>query len=208
MNKNYTQLILDYWLPKNNSIDEYNKLFVQNINYDQQIKNKFGKIFTEMENGKGYNCLLNKDSFVAYIILMNQFPKYIYRNEKNAYQYDSGTLIFAEMGINVYLYELTIPELICVLLPYLYSEIYIYQKKAIDIYNEILYELNMKNRNNKNIIYKFHNLKKEDYYLLENLSDLIFNNYRIIREFNRFPERNIILERQSTPKEIEYLHHR
>lgn len=205
MSIRYSKFILDFWLPKNNSLAEYNKLFVQNTNYDKEIKEKFGYILTEINEGKGFNWLLSKDTYIAYIILINQFPKYIYRNNKKAYSNDSGLLIFTEMGIDIYKHELTAPEFICVLLPYIYSELSIYQNKGIQLFKEIMYELNARKRDNNNMIFKFNGLTVRDYDIFNNISSFISQNSIIIRKFNRFPERNNILGRISTPQEINYL---
>jgi uncharacterized protein (DUF924 family) len=205
MSIRYSKFILDFWLPKNNSLAEYNKLFVQNTNYDKEIKEKFGYILTEINEGKGFNWLLSKDTYIAYIILINQFPKYIYRNNKKAYSNDSGLLIFTEMGIDIYKHELTAPEFICALLPYIYSELSIYQNKGTQLFKEIMYELNARKRDNNNMIFKFNGLTVKDYDIFNNISNFISQNSIIIRKFNRFPERNNILGRISTPQEINYL---
>ena len=64
--------ILDYWLPKDGSAD-FDKWFMKSSDYDNEIKEKFGDLLAEAEKGKGYGWLVSKDSFVAYIILMDQF---------------------------------------------------------------------------------------------------------------------------------------
>ena len=61
------QEILDYWFPKDGSPD-YDKWFMKSEDYDDEIKEKFGKLLKEAEKGKGYGWLVSKDSFVAYII--------------------------------------------------------------------------------------------------------------------------------------------
>ena len=68
--------ILDYWIPKDGKPD-YDKWFLKSSNYDNEIKELFGDILKEAEKGKGFGWLISKDSYVAYIILMDQFSRHI-----------------------------------------------------------------------------------------------------------------------------------
>ena len=69
--------ILDYWFPKDGKAD-YNKWFIKSKDYDKEIKDKFYDLLKEAEQGKGFGWLVSKDSFLAYIILMDQFSRHIY----------------------------------------------------------------------------------------------------------------------------------
>ena len=62
--------ILDYWFSKGLYTPDYDKWFMNSQNYDAEIKEKFGDLLKEAEKGNGIGWLHNKDSFVAYIILM------------------------------------------------------------------------------------------------------------------------------------------
>ena len=77
--------ILENWFPKEGKPD-FSKWFTNSRQYDQEITEKFGDLLKEAEKGKGYGWLVNKDSFVAYIILMDQFSRHIYLRSLN---YDS-----------------------------------------------------------------------------------------------------------------------
>ena len=72
------QEILDYWFTKDGTGD-MDKWFMKSSEYDAEIKEKFGDLLKEAESGKGFGWLVSKDSFVAYIILMDQFSRHIYR---------------------------------------------------------------------------------------------------------------------------------
>ena len=126
--------ILDYWFPKDGSAD-YNKWFLKSKDYDQEIKDKFGDLLKEAENGKGYGWLVSKDSFIAYIILMDQFSRHIYRGKGDAFKNDKGVLIFTELGFDLYKDELKGYELMFALMPYMHTESFQYQKKVIKYFN-------------------------------------------------------------------------
>lgn len=195
--------ILDYWFPKNGKSD-YNKWFLNSKNFDKEIKEKFKELLNEAEKGKGYGWLVSKDSFVAYIILMDQFSRHIYRNTKDSYKNDKGVLIFTELGIDLYKDELNLNEFMFVFMPYMHTESLQYQIKGKKIFED--YEKFVKNRIlNKNL--KLEDLEKynSDIEILNNIKKHMNGHLEVIKTFGRFPKRNVFLNRKSTLQEINYL---
>ena len=80
--------VLDYWFSKGLYTADYDKWFMKSQDYDEEIKEKFGDLLKEAEKGKGYGWLVNKDSYVAYIILMDQFSRHIYRGTGDSFKND------------------------------------------------------------------------------------------------------------------------
>ncbi len=196
--------ILEYWIPKNGKAD-YDKWFFKSTDYDNEIKEKFGDLLKEAEKGKGYGWLVSKDSFVAYIILMDQFSRHIYRGTPDAYKNDNGTLIFTELGFNIYKDQLNGYEFLFAFMPYMHTESLQYQEKGLSKFNDIYYSIKYKNDNlsNLNLNDTLSCLNYSE--MIENMHSHVTGHYVVIRDFNRFPKRNKILGRQSTPKEIIYL---
>jgi uncharacterized protein (DUF924 family) len=97
--------ILDYWFPKDGSAD-FDKWFMKSSEYDEEIKEKFGDLLKEAENGGGFGWLASKDSFVAYIILTDQFSRHIYRGSGDAFKNDVSTMIFTKLGFDLYRHQL------------------------------------------------------------------------------------------------------
>ena len=97
-----TKDILDYWFAKGLYTADYDKWFMKSQDYDEEIKEKFGDLLKEAEHGKGFGWLVSKDSYVAYIILMDQFSRHIYRGKGDAFKNDNGVMIFVELGWDIY----------------------------------------------------------------------------------------------------------
>lgn len=209
--------ILDYWFPKDGSAD-YNKWFIKSKDYDQEIKDKFGDLLKEAEKGKGYGWLVSKDSFVAYIILMDQFSRHIYRGKGDAFKNDKGVLIFTELGFDLYKDELKGYEIMFAFMPYMHTESFKYQIKG-----KIQYETLIQNyTTNPAHIYKGKKLithpskiplmekieitqNDKDYSILKSMEEHVLGHRNVIERYGRFPKRNEALGRKSNNNEIYYI---
>lgn len=214
MNISKAKEILDYWFP-NDGKPDYNKWFIKSKDYDKEIKDKFHDLLKQAEQGKCFGWLVSKDSFLAYIILMNQFSRHIYRGSGDAFKNDNGVLIFVDLGIEIYRKQLRNYEFMFALFPYMHSEIIQYQKKGRQIfYNHYrLYgpsddhERKIKDfdkLNHKNNEIQFTQIDNE-FMMLKTMKDNIEDRYKTILCFGRFPKRNKVLDRNSSWHEIQYM---
>ena len=181
--------ILLYWFGNENKFNS-KKWFIESYKYDNEIKEKFEKMLLFYEMKKGMEHLKNKDEFIAFIILLDQFPRQIYRNTEKAFAFDKKIMEFSEYGFEYYLEELTHMELIFAFMPYIHSENKIYREKGKKILEKIEHKLG-----NNNEVFK-----------------KIVKNYEIHQEvfdkFGRFPKRNDALNRKTNEEETMYLHMR
>lgn len=178
--------ILDFWFE--NNID-FNKWFMSKNQYDEYIKRNFKKILNEAEKGDYLDWLSNHKSYLAMIILLDQFSRHIYRGTYKAYQNDEKALLFTEMGLDIHLNKFSAVEKMFVLMPYQHSENLDDQNFGVKILTNLI--SNEKNIFEKNI------LKKALYHQKRHL--------KVIEKFGRFPKRNIYLGRESTEEEIDYM---
>lgn len=183
----YIDKILGYWF--SNGKINYDKWFRNSEKYDVEIKDKFSKILKEAEKGNLLDWLCTKKGYIAHIILMDQFPRHIYRNSPNAYKNEYKTLLFMEMAIDKYIGQLTAIEKVCVLMPYQHLEKIDYLDIGCKILNELI-------RSEKNLLEK--NILKTSLFHQK-------SHYNTLKKYNRFPKRNYILERLSTENEIDYM---
>ena len=77
------QDVLDFWY---SSDIDYNKWFENGRDYDYFIKKKFSNLLYAAENGYLLDWLSTKYSYLALIILLDQFSRHIYRDTDKAYQ--------------------------------------------------------------------------------------------------------------------------
>ncbi len=69
--------ILDYWFSKGIYTPDYDKWFMKSEDYDEEIRDKFGALLNEAEQGQGFGWLVRKDRYVEHIILMDQLCSHI-----------------------------------------------------------------------------------------------------------------------------------
>lgn len=206
--------ILDYWFSKGIFSPDYDKWFMKSQNYDEEIKEKFGDLLKEAERGKGYGWLVSKDSFVAYIILMDQFSRHIYRGTADSFKNDNGVLIFCELGFELYHDQLNGYEFMFAFMPYMHTESLLYQKKGK---NQFTNHLNLygNSTNNKRkltnpsetpLMTSIEPTKYDkEYEMLKSMQPHLEGHIQVIEVFGRFPKRNKALGRESTEQEIKYM---
>ena len=200
------QDILDYWFPSDGSPD-YDKWFMKSSDYDNEIKEKFGDLLKEAEKGKGYGWLVSKDSYVAYIILMDQFSRHIYRGTGDSFKNDKGVMIFTELGFEIFKDELIGYEFMFAFMPYMHTELISYQKKGKRLFYAYYKTIeNKKNKKKLTISESELELKyKQNINMLDSMKSHVEGHYAVIQQYGRFPKRNIALGRISTTSEIEYM---
>lgn len=179
--------ILLYWFEKGEKFNS-KKWFIESYKYDNEIKEKFEKMLLFYEMKKGMEHLKNKDEFIAFIILLDQFPRQIYRNTEKAFVFDKKIMEFTDYGFEYYLEELTNMEIIFAFMPYIHSENIIYREKS----KKILEKIEEKLGNNNEVFKK----------ILKNYE----NHQQIFNKFGRFPKRNHALNRKTNEQETMYLH--
>ena len=221
--------ILDYWLPKNGEAD-FDKWFMKSSEYDAEIKEKFGDLLKEAEKG-GFGWLATKESFVAYIILTDQFSRHIYRGSGDAFKNDISTMIFTKLGFDLYRHQLVGYEFMFAFMPYVHTESLKYQKKGEKIFNKhrelyVRYQGNPPGSTGYDAEKgsRHHLLSPtvtgefmsgiepvltqadKDLKMLDQMQTHVMGHKRTIEQFGRFPKRNEALSRDSTQAEINYIH--
>ena len=180
MTQERAQVILDFWFKETPSEMRFKK----DEKFDQKIKNNFLKDYELACQNEYDDWQDNPNECVALVILLDQFSRNLFRNNKKAFQQDYKTrLIVNEAVDRGYLEELDLDKIHFLLLPLIHSE---------DISDHIF---------GHNLIDTY--LKKHEKY---ELIKKAWNDHTIpIKKFGRYPHRNEILGRKSTPKEEIFL---
>lgn len=153
--------------------------FVKDGAFDAEIKDRFENMYIKASRGEYYGWRESIYGRLAEIILLDQFPRNMYRNQAQAFATDSVALILSQEAINGQnFHELGKEYQRFMLMPWMHSESILIHQKA-----EKLFE--------------FYDLKKALKYERQHK--------KIIERFNRYPHRNEVLGRQSTPEELEFL---
>ena len=172
--------ILNFWFEKTPP----KKRFQKHKDFDLLIKNNFLKDY-ELASTNEYDDWQDKPlDCLALVIIFDQFSRNIFRNEKKAFEQDhKARLIVNDAVYAGFLEKMDENQRFFMLLPLIHSEEIIDHEMAFYLLNKYL-----KNHSDINNIKKFWQ-----------------NHTKIIKRFHRYPHRNKILDRKSTPEEIEFL---
>ena len=167
--------ILSFWFQE---IDA--KLwFASDKSFDDLIRQRFLGVMQSAAVGELYPWRSLAEGRLAEIIVLDQFSRNVYRNTPQAFAQDPIALVLAQEAVaSGALPSLTPTQRGFLLLPYMHSE-----SRRIHVVAEALYKEFAPSGN-----YEFELMHKE-----------------IIDRFGRYPHRNEILGRTSTPEEAEFL---
>ena len=147
--------------------------------FDDLIRRRFEQLLRQAALGELYEWRTDTKGRLAEIIVLDQFSRNIYRDTARAFAQDPMALVLAQEAVAAEaLNELASNEQVFLLLPYMHSE-----SKLIHVQAETLFREHTPAAN----------------------YDFELRHKAIIDRFARFPHRNKILGRESTPEEIEFL---
>ncbi len=185
--------ILDFWfgeIKDGLNVEDRNKFwFMPNVNVDNTIRDKFENLVKQAGSGKLKSWESTPRGSLTLIILLDQFTRNIYRGKPDAFQYDSIARRICTEGIkNGTDKKLEIIERCFYYLPLEHSENLEDQDRCVKLFEELLIRVD-----------------KSKISLIKNSLDYAVLHRKIIEEFGRFPHRNIILNRESTQQELDFL---
>jgi len=147
--------------------------------FDELIRSRFERILHRASLGECFTWRAEARGRLAEIIVLDQFPRNIYRGTPHAFAQDPMALALAQEAVAQGAHSLLKPvERTFLLLPYMHSESVLVHEQAELLFREHAPEDN----------YKFELRHKA-----------------IIDRFGRYPHRNETLGRASTPEELEFL---
>lgn len=163
--------------------------FSDSSDIDNEISERFRPVFEEMVVSERVCWSETPRGRLSKIIMLDQFSRHLFRNMPEAYDNDKRALETCLQGIHKEDdHQLSLIERVFFYFPLIHSEQLIYQEQGIIAYT-VLSELAF---DETKIIY-------------ESFLKFANHHYTIIQRFGRFPQRNSILGRTSTPEELQYL---
>lgn len=187
------QLILDFWF---GSIEEmlvpsenrFNIWFGDNPEVDKEICEQFHQIHAAVVAGKKSHWRETAHGQLALILVLDQFSRHLFRHSAEAFSGDAEALKICTEGLGRIDHELSLIERVFYYFPLLHAEELVMQELSLQCY-DILVALSLPETT---VVY---------HSFLRFASD----HYNLIKLFGRFPQRNDVLGRVSTPAEIDYL---
>ena len=176
--------ILRFWFGE---AAEYGKVhkrwFEKDPAFDALVTQRFEALHQDMRNGMHREWLDNPRDCLARIIVLDQFPRHIYRGRAESFSSDALALAAAKhLVANGWDKNLLPVERMFAYLPYQHSESLEDQNRALELYQALK---------------GFPETADTERYAIAHQD--------IVQRFGRFPHRNAALGRPSTAEELEFL---
>ena len=186
--------ILDFWF--GDSIDSLNAVasrkqlwFVKSDAFDRSIAARFGSLPDRALRGEFDGWSREPRSALALVLVLDQFPRNLYRGSSRSFEFDSKACEIAlraiEAGIGQKLHPL---EASFLYLPLEHSEDLLLQDRSVELFEELVSRAPADLRP-----------------MFGEFVAYAARHREVIRQFGRFPHRNAVLRRGSTREEVVYL---
>ncbi len=177
MTDHRAQQVLDFWFdPALDAAQRNRRWFAKDAAFDAEIRRRFLPLYEEAAAGRLASWVESPRSALALVVVLDQFPRNMFRGEARAFAADELARDAAGALLSR-LDELSAEERLFACLPFEHSELMADQDLACELLAPLGGEqLRYAERHRE-----------------------------IIQRFGRFPHRNAILGRASTPAEVEFL---
>ncbi|MEB3230694.1 MAG: DUF924 family protein [Leptolyngbyaceae bacterium] len=181
--------ILEFWFgcPMGHEpsyAQQRNLWFRKDERTDHQIQHQFSHIYTQIVQGSRQSWLATAHGSLAMVIVLDQFPRNMFRGTPQAFATDGQALAVAERAIAQNFDQPLFPaQRLFFYLPCEHSETQQHQRQSVALFQALAQQ-------------------SEE---LHDAYDYALKHQVVIEQFGRFPHRNAILGRPSTPEEIQFL---
>lgn len=179
-------LVLKFWFEELQPKDWFNG----GDAVDALIEKRFGDLIEPAYKGELDRWLKSPKGVLALIIILDQFPRNLFRGTPQAFAYDDRALSLALDGISLGLDETLEPiQRVFYYLPLEHSEDIRVQDRSVERYARLATQV----------------WAEEDRSPFRNYLEYAWRHYSIIKRFGRYPHRNKILGRKSSKQEKAFL---
>lgn len=178
--------VLDFWFgkPGEEGHDEYREAWFQkDAAFDNEVKERFSGLYERAARGELDGWRDEAQSCLALIIVLDQFPRNMFRGDPRTYATDEKALELAryarERGLDR---ELPPVRRHFVYMPFMHSESVEDQRLSVELFEALAREPGA-----------------------TDVTEYARGHAKIVERFGRFPHRNAILGRETTAEEAEFL---
>ena len=182
-----SEAVLTFWFgeirDESSYFEEYApRWFVQNADFDQEIVRSFRADYELAAQGQLTHWTETARGGLALILVLDQFPRNMFRNDPRAFATDPMAQQIAEQMIAAGLdRQLRLVERYFAYVPFMHSEDRKHQQRSVMLFQQ---------------------LAEERAYFDTSYA---VRHQEVIDRFGRFPHRNTVLGRVSTPEELAFL---
>ena len=171
------------------SSDRTNLWFGENEKLKQALLHTFKEEYFAAVEGKLNHWIETPRGRLALIILLDQFSRSMYRNSSKAFEFDELARKLCQEGLNSKMdHALTLIERVFFYMPLVHAEDVKIQEQSIQLFQKLV-SLSM----------------TETTQVYQLFLAYAYAHFRVIKEFGRFPQRNMLLGRESTEAETAFL---
>ncbi|MGB7444280.1 MAG: DUF924 family protein [Coleofasciculaceae cyanobacterium] len=178
--------ILDFWFGKPNQPDygkERKVWFSKNPEFDQEVRSRFLEDYQLSAIGQLGDWQKTPLGCLALILLLDQFPRNMFRGQPQAFATDPQALATAKHAVaQGFDQELLPVQRWFIYIPFEHSEKLADQQRCLELFSTLKDEPSSASTIN-----------------------YAYRHFQVIERFGRFPHRNQILGRETTPEEAEFL---
>lgn len=167
--------VLAFWFVEHGPDDWFSK----NTAFDERIRERFLDVYEQLAADVSIADVDDGESTLAAILVLDQFPRNLFRSSPQAFATDPQALSLARHAVSRgFDKQLHTEQRVFIYMPFEHSENLADQDRSCELFAEL----------------------GNDYY-----SDYARSHREVIRCFGRFPHRNAILGRRNTAAEADYL---
>jgi uncharacterized protein (DUF924 family) len=167
--------ILKFWFEE---IDR-SLWFKKEADFDRLLAERFGTLHTQASHGELSGWRESPHGRLAEIIVLDQFSRNLFRDSPKAFAQDGMALVLAQEAVRAGAdAELSAQERVFLYMPYMHSESLAIHETAVQLFTRNGIQGNL---------------------------DFEIKHKAIIERFGRYPHRNALLGRDSTPEETAFL---
>ena len=162
--------------------------FVKDPQFDAEIERRFLELHRAARSGACADWEATPLSALALAVTLDQFPRNLFRGSAETFAADTRALALARRIVETGFDRLLRPvERVFAYLPFEHSEELAAQRRSVALFRALAGE------------------QGEHQALLGGYLDYALRHFDIVARFGRFPHRNAVLGRPSTPEEIAFL---
>lgn len=167
--------ILSFWFKE----IEPKQWFVKDLSFDQLLIERFSDIHKKASQCELYDWRTTAEGCLAEVIILDQFSRNMFRDKANAFASDPLALALAQSAIAAGKdKDLTPTQRTFLYMPFMHSESLKVHDVAVKLFTDNGIQGNL---------------------------DFEIKHRDIIEKYGRYPHRNAVLGRESSPEEIEFL---
>lgn len=177
--------ILTFWFEDPTGVTATSRKvwFAKKPAFDAEIRDRFWVAYEQAAAGQFDTWQATASGCLALVLLLDQFPRHLFRRQPQAFATDAKALAVAEGAIaRGFAQTLPLIQRWFLYIPFMHSEDLAMQQRSVELFQELAHDP-----------------------ATQSAYTYALRHRAVIEQFGRFPHRNVILERQNTPDETEFL---